>query len=139
MDKALFNPRLVSTLQAFSRFSAALVIGVGGLVTAGWLFNIAPLTSVLPGLATMKFNTALAFILSGVALLSLKGSPRITRLAASLIAALGLLTIAQYLFSWDLGIDQWLIPSTLALLAMHFPVGCRLLPRSTSSLWELDS
>ena len=121
MDRALFNPRLVSTLQALSRLSAALVIVVGCLVIVGWLFNIAPLTSVLPGLATMKFNTALAFILSGVALLSLQGSPRITQLAASLIAAIGLLTITEHLFSWDLGIDQWLVPDHISPSGTVFP------------------
>jgi hypothetical protein len=46
-------------------------IASGIIVIAGWVFHIEILKSVFPGLATMKFNTALCFILAGAALILL--------------------------------------------------------------------
>jgi len=49
---------------------------VGCLVLIGWEFNIALLKSVLPGLVTMKANTALCFFLAGVSLWQSTGEMR---------------------------------------------------------------
>lgn len=106
MDSAPSDPRLVARLQSLSRLAAGIVIAVGCLVIIGWLFHIEPLKNVLPGLATMKFNTALAFTLAGIALFNLRSQPRITWVAAVTVIAVGGLTLSQYLFGWNLGIDQ---------------------------------
>ena len=42
---------------------------MGALVLVGWVFDVAALKSVVPGLTTMKFNTALCFLLAGAALI----------------------------------------------------------------------
>jgi PAS domain S-box-containing protein len=115
MNDALSNPRLVARLQALSRAAAILVITVGILVIVGWLFNIEILKSVLPGLATMKFNTALCFMLAGVGLLRLEAQPRVTQVTAVIVILIALLTLTQYLFGWDLGIDQWLVRDSAAI------------------------
>jgi len=69
---------------------------------------------VLPGLVSMKANTALAFVLIGIALgLATMGRGR----AASAIAcasAIGLIliggaTLVEYAFSWNLGIDELIV------------------------------
>ncbi|HMD80529.1 MAG TPA: hypothetical protein VKE92_04420, partial [Anaerolineales bacterium] len=62
------NPRLLSFYRAVSRAAGGIVLAVGLLALAGWLFNIPTLTSLLPGMATMKVNTALGFILCGISL-----------------------------------------------------------------------
>lgn len=65
----------------------------------------------------MKVNTAIAFLLSGVSLwlLSRESFPRSPRLrvfiaqgCAIAVTVLGLLTLCQYLFGWNLGIDELL-------------------------------
>jgi len=62
------NPHLVSASASLSRAASVLVVVVGGAVLIGWMLDIALLKSVLPGLVTMKPNTALALVLSGVSL-----------------------------------------------------------------------
>jgi len=114
-----------------SRAASAIVIAVGGLVLVGWALDIATLKSVLPGLATMKANTALAFILAGVSLWLLREDPSprpsplggeggrrlgegrwwIAQGCACLVALLGALTLGEHLVGWDLGIDQLLFSS----------------------------
>lgn len=60
------------------------LVGVGVLI--GWSFNITALKSVQPGWGSMKPNTALGFILAGIALLSarspLMAFSRLSRLGA---------------------------------------------------------
>jgi PAS domain S-box-containing protein len=91
-----------------------LVVALGASVLLGWAFNITALKSVLPGLATMKANTALGMVLSGgaLALLSRKeiATPMRFLVAGMAVAviALGALTLSEDLFGWELGIDQWL-------------------------------
>ncbi len=100
--------------------AAILVLAVGILVILGWLFEIAFLKSAIPGLVSIKFNTALAFVLSGLALLlrlfkdhagarqSTYG--RVADLCAAIVLFIGVLTLAEYVFNWNIGIDQLLVP-----------------------------
>src|SRR5437899_699745 len=81
---------------------------------AGWALDIAPLKSVVPDAATMKANTALAFIGLGLAVavaVLQHRQPRfraIRLMFALAVTLLGLLTLAEYRFGWNLGIDQLL-------------------------------
>ena len=88
---------------------------VGAVVLWGWARDIAALTSVLPGLATMKANAAAGFVLGGASLwLAVPPSsnaprrwfPVAARLLAALVAALGVATLAEYGLGRDFGIDQ---------------------------------
>lgn len=88
-----------------------LVLIFGLLVYLGWAAHSAALASILPNQATMKANTALCFILLGAALVlhqqpSLR-KQRAARLLASLVCLLALLTLAQFLFKINLGIDEF--------------------------------
>lgn len=89
---------------------------LGALGLLGWAFDLPPLRSVLPGLATMKANTALGFLLSGPALWRARAAQR-DLVGRALAAAVGLLaatTLIQYLLGLDLGIDERLFPDPSA-------------------------
>ncbi|MDP9262826.1 MAG: PAS domain-containing protein, partial [Acidobacteriota bacterium] len=79
--------------------------------------GIPTLKSVLPGLVSMKANTALCFLLAGISLWLAQEREgdsraqlrlRLSQAAAAASAALALLTLSEHLFGWDLGIDQLL-------------------------------
>lgn len=106
---------LISRFKSFSKWASFVSILAGCLVLLGWAFDIAFLKSILPGLATMKANTALGFILSGLSLWMLRTGPAKAQISppkmfAAIVALLGLLTLGEYLFSRDFGIDQLLFP-----------------------------
>lgn len=103
---------------AASRNAALLlsvaVAALGAAVLAGWALDIAFLTSVLPGGVTMKANTAICMLLSGMALalLSRGNVGNRARLFATVAAcagiAVGALSLSESFLGWDLGIDQWM-------------------------------
>ena len=84
-------------------------------VLLGWLIDHDGLRSVLPGLTTMKANTALGLLVLSIGLGSVRACPDRTAtrawtgLAAGLLVlALGLATLAQYILRIHLGIDELL-------------------------------
>jgi PAS domain S-box-containing protein len=87
---------------------------MGVLVLAGWWLDVPALKSVLPGHLSMKANTALAFVLVGAALALLSAPPVTPRRAraglglALLVVLIGGLTLCEFLFGWELGIDELL-------------------------------
>ncbi|MEI6149977.1 MAG: CHASE3 domain-containing protein, partial [bacterium] len=105
---------------------AALAISVGGLVLVGWALDIAALKSILPGWVSMKPNTAVAFVLIGIAILSSFPRPtvllsRVARLCGWLAGVIGLLTLVEYISGWNPGFDQWLFPELAATVGTSNP------------------
>ncbi len=96
----------LSTIVGYAAVLLACVVLVGG-----WGLGISSLKSVIPGLGTMKANAALVIgALGSVLALGSDGRwPRtLGNAAASVALAFGLLTLAEYAFHWDAGIDQLL-------------------------------
>ncbi|WP_432811537.1 response regulator [Pantanalinema sp. GBBB05] len=110
--RSLKHAKWLTSLRSYSQVASILVIAMGGIVLLGWLFNLPALKSILPIWVTMKANTAIAFILAGCSLWNLHRSPRstvtITRIFAGLVLTIGGLTLIQYNFGINLGIDQLL-------------------------------
>lgn len=104
--------RYESRLVAFSKFSGILSVIVGAAVLIGWALDIPSVKSILPGLVTMKANTALCFILIGISMLlchpqRISAARRLlAQSAGGIVALVGLLTFCEYLFGWNAGIDQ---------------------------------
>ena len=109
-----FTPHRITEPRKFALSLGMLVVILGLSVLVGWMFNIAALKSVFPGLGTMKANTALGLLLCGGTLAILSGREAgksikfWTTLIAVVVAVFGLLTLIEYLGGWTFGIDQWL-------------------------------
>src|SRR5512133_2116164 len=106
---------MVAAWERGSRAAGAAVALLGLAVLAGWLFGIERLTNPAQ-LLSMKPNTALSFVLLGVALaLASIGAPpvrRAWRVTLALFAAsLGMLSMIEYVWR-DLGVDQLLFRDT---------------------------
>ena len=82
------------------------------LTLAGWFFDLPMLRSLLPGTIQMKANTAVCLLLMTAALAlrtaAAPGLPRkwVSRSLGMLVMAVGLISLAEYLFNWHTGLDQ---------------------------------
>jgi signal transduction histidine kinase len=86
---------------------SAIVFTVATVVCLGWLLKIDSVLSLSASYESMKFNTALLFILSSIALFSqTQGQIKAAKLLAIIIATTGLATFLQYIFEKDFLIDQ---------------------------------
>jgi PAS domain S-box-containing protein len=98
-----------------SRSAGAAVMAIGYLVIIGWLFDAAVLKSVIPGAMPMHFSTALAFIFTGAALWLAGGENpsfrerAVAHCCAGLSALLAGVSLSEYLFGWNVGIDEALV------------------------------
>ena len=104
-----------------------LLIGTGvtlisAAVLLGWAYEVVLLKSLMPAFTTMKVNTALGLVLLGtaIALDQTKGLVRtLGQFAALLAAAIGAVTLAEYLFDWDAYIDQALFTDRETAPQLH--------------------
>ncbi len=80
----------------------------------GWTLDIDVFKSVLPNYPTMKFNTAICFMILGFAfLLFIKGKSKAVKIGSyTLLIALCIfsaLSLSQDIFNFSAGIDQWAV------------------------------
>ncbi|MFB2967898.1 sensor histidine kinase [Aerosakkonema sp. BLCC-F183] len=138
---------LIPAMQSYSRKAATTVLLIGCVVIAGWIFDIAILKSILPGLVSMKTNTAICFILSGTSLQlwhrALKNIPRLPHLriaavaCASLVISIGLLTLIQYSFNLNFGIDELFFKDNTSAVGTAYPG--RMAPNTALNFFLLGS
>ncbi len=101
--------------QLYARVASAVVTIGGVAVLIGWVYGVRLLKRPFTP-ATMHVSTALAFVLSGVAL-ACSTRPRARRFAIALGTAVVVLagfTLGQGLGWWDLGLDHLLVPDAAA-------------------------
>jgi PAS domain S-box-containing protein len=124
--------RLPSRFRLVSRMCSQAAVLAGGVVLVGWWKGISELTSVLPGLASMKPNTALSFCLAGLSLWfcrSAQSAPpakRITlgwvsSLFAGVVALITAGTAIEHLSGWNFYFDEILFPATLRATGVAHP------------------
>lgn len=110
-------------LMPFARAIAVLCIAVGATALIGWWLSRPLFNSVLPGLGTMKPNTALCFMVSGLSLAGLLAESRRTTggainrfllriqpLAATLLLLIAGSTLISYVLQMPTGIDKLFVP-----------------------------
>jgi PAS domain S-box-containing protein len=99
-------------LRRLAQAGAAVAAAVGGVVLLGWALGRPVLADLLPGLETMKANTAACFVLVGIGLWTVvrRDTPANRSLLAivcgAVVAAVGGATLIEYVTGRDLGIDQ---------------------------------
>jgi diguanylate cyclase (GGDEF)-like protein/PAS domain S-box-containing protein len=135
MTAHLTGPRL-PFLTLAAQIAALLVMLMGGLVLAGWLLDAAMLRSFIPGVTPMNPTTAATFVLAGLSM-GLLQRPRsgpslrwIGRAGAVLVALTGGVKLGEYLFGWNLGLDQLLFGRQLGSVDASLPVRVRMAPNT---------
>ena len=124
-------PSMMQAALVSAASVASVVAGVAVLI--GWALDIPALKSILPTWVSMKPNTALAFILIGIALqlaelpatwFGARLQTHLDRLAGGclwLTGLIGLLTLAEYFINWNPGFDQWLFPEPAGTVGTSNP------------------
>ncbi|MFB3815259.1 MAG: PAS domain S-box protein [Terriglobales bacterium] len=108
---APLNPKLLARIQGLADWAGFAAAALGAIGLLGWVLGNETLKSVLPGHVSMKANTALGFVLSGLSIRLLRSEGRGLRVRcgqvfAAVITAVGVATLAEYIFALDLHIDQ---------------------------------
>jgi hypothetical protein len=83
-----------------------VVILIGFTVMAGWFFNVPILKSILPVWVTMKFSTAVCFVLSGIILWSVACEIKGKECFAQVL--LPICTLCLFLIMFTLLASSWL-------------------------------
>ncbi|MES2664208.1 MAG: PAS domain S-box protein [Pseudomonadota bacterium] len=111
--------------QLISFVLGLLTIIISILVMIGWLGNFDLLRSTAPIFSTMKFNSALCFLFSGLSLCiyQIEGINSfrnlINRIFLLLIAIIALLSLSQYITGINIGIDQFFAKDYIASEMLH--------------------
>jgi len=115
-SKREFDPRVLRRLDQFAAGCSVLAGGFGLWVLTGWTLHRQWMKSILPGQVAVKANTAVCFLLIGIALWILRreDSPiaiagkRLAKTAAVVASMIGLISFLEFVMGWELGIDQLL-------------------------------
>ena len=123
-DSFVSSRPLVFRSHLLTKLAAALVTVVGLMVLIGWIGNIGNFKSVY-GPITMKANSAIALILSGISLFGLTTSRKqlnvLSQICAGFIVLIGLATLSEHLIGWNLGIDELLFREDPGAVATTSP------------------
>src|SRR5688572_21533490 len=102
------NQQSEASSKYFAQFTAFISMAFGAFVFAGWLFDLDPLTNIVPGMPRISRITALGFLTAGVAQwLCTLAKPRAAAAVSLFLAGVGLLVLLRYALSWDVYIDQF--------------------------------
>ncbi|MBI0398360.1 PAS domain S-box protein [Cyclobacterium marinum] len=103
--------------RIFSKVVVALCLLISISVILGWILELAGILSIISQAATMKFNTALIFLFSGIILLLSEknnfGSKPLYKTLSYLIIFIGTFTLAEHLGLSIVSIDNLIIPDEL--------------------------
>lgn len=106
----MYTSRNVKAVTVISLIS--ILIGIAVLIS--WVYNITILQTIGRDYASMKFDTALCFVLSGIAMLLTRSTnskvSRVIYLTLSFtVLLIGTTALLQYLLNFNSGLDQFFI------------------------------
>jgi signal transduction histidine kinase len=116
-----------SQSKLIPKISGLLVVIIGMLALTGWLFDILVLKSILPDLISMKVNTSLCFVLSGITLLllgkeNLSYKHKVIVICFSFFTLIvGSFSLSEYIFDVNFGIDEFLFKDDIVPVATSYP------------------
>ena len=122
-----YSPQQLTRYRSMSIALAVLACGIGAAALIGWIFDIEFLKRIYPALVTIKANTAVCLMLTGFSVLLLQDKAaslrtrRLAQVCAAIVAAVGLLTLSEHVFGWDLRIDQLLFVESVKDAGLSFP------------------
>jgi signal transduction histidine kinase/ActR/RegA family two-component response regulator len=97
-----------------------LAVALGSVVLFGWYTHSSRLVQVQPTFAPMQYNAALCVLLCGFGLLALSWERvRLEVVCSIVVAAIGLLTLYEYLFGLSLGLDQFFLQPFTTVRTSH--------------------
>ena len=105
LDSATAGPdRLIATVLGW------LVAGIGAVILFGWVADIPVLRNPVPGQIEVKANTAIGFLLAGLALgfANWRKLRPLSRTLAAVVAGVSLVILLQYPVGQNWGLDEWL-------------------------------
>lgn len=114
-------------LKIIAVIASTFTILVAIMVLVGWIFDADTLKSLSPSFVSMKPNTALCFIVLGCSLLFSQIYPKnktllsVTRVFILLAIILSLVSLSEYLFRWNAGVDELIFKDTSLAVNNIFP------------------
>ena len=115
-DGEVFYEQGVLVSKAMGLFSILL----GAMVVVGWYTHSAILIQVMPQFAPMQINTAFVILASGIAVLGLSwGKRKLVLIVGAAVAFIGGLTLCEYVFEVDFGIDQFMVDGYISVRTSH--------------------
>jgi signal transduction histidine kinase/CheY-like chemotaxis protein/HPt (histidine-containing phosphotransfer) domain-containing protein len=114
--------RLGSPQLAIVRWMALLAGAIAVAVLLAYVLDYTALKRILPGAVDMKANTAVALLFASLSLLASATSPaslphRSARVFSALVGIIGAVTLFEYLFNTQSGIDELLFRDSGGLYA----------------------
>lgn len=109
----------------YIKIVAFSTIFIGITVMIGWIFNIEILTTILPAYASMKFNTAVLFVIAGTHLYALceQKWKLFRQFACIAITIIGGVTFLQPILEVNIGINELFIKENTNATSLSFYPG----------------
>ncbi len=106
--------------KIFALTLSGLVALLGIMVLLGWFTGNKTLVQVLPQFVPMQFNTALCFLLIGLGLaLAIVKHTKASMALGSIVGLIAALTLAEYIFAINLGIDELFMRHDITVETSH--------------------
>lgn len=92
-----------------TKYIAVFTAAIGFVGILGWIFDIDGFKTIFPSMIPMKFNTVLSFFLLGISLFFHTNDKFniIIKVVFAFVSLIGFLTLVEYIYSVDLGIDEF--------------------------------